>query len=568
MATHDGILLYNTADLDEVRVIFKYLTETKGLDIWFADAHLRPGEPLDTIGVKMQGSRFALVCLGPDGMGGFQGLEFSAVLAEAARPGRAGSFIPVVLPKTNLDVHPHRPWITGRKWLDLRQSVHDKVQLGSLAAVLLEGRAAAGVAAPAAATGAPPQGSASISSVFDELVRRVAKNGLTVFLGSTVPERHDDQVPSVEAIAGDLYRQPELASLAIAPGAPPAMKREFAAFFYGLLAGSDQASSFTRERHRRRSLGEPAAYTEVARLFSDLGRLVLKELAKKPVPLLCVTTNVDLSVERALVKHEVPFVRVVFHHGETRFSCVEVKKIVRREDHSVVLGGTNEFETVSVGALDPASRSVYERVYREINRQMEFAAFVEVAELNRVVAEIEDKEGVACGRAREDGSVTLDELDTRLSACAAAGRSRLPLILFKPYGSLDITDSCAFAVGQYYSLGRRMRALPNLISTAIQQNATLLVGLNLTEPHFVHLYETYLAESFTKTKSERVALIQHPTAPRDGQDAIDIAMLPALSSRAPDLFHIKVVDEDPATAFTRLRDRLKRAADEERSAWI
>jgi len=113
-----------------------------------------------------------------------------------------------------------------------------------------------------------------------------------------------------------------------------------------------------------------------------------------------------------------------------------------------------------------------------------------------------------------------------------------------------------------------MRALPNKIAEAVQQNATLLVGLSLTEPHFVHLYETYLAESFAKTKNTRIALTQHPSNPRDGQDAIDIAMLPALSSKAPDLFHVRVVEDDPAMAITRLRNGLQRAADEERSAWI
>jgi hypothetical protein len=129
-------------------------------------------------------------------------------------------------------------------------------------------------------------------------------------------------------------------------------------------------------------------------------------------------------------------------------------------------------------------------------------------------------------------------------------------LLLKLFGSYEGDEPCTLCLDHYYRLGRLAEDLAKPLQGAFVRNAGLLVGFHLTEPPFLHLYETWLRGAFKRENWVRVAIIQAPVEAKDGQDRIDHALAQKLRGDAQRRFGIQPAYVPIKEALHRIAEKL------------
>ena len=98
---YDVFLSHNSKDKPDVRALVGWL-EDNDVTVWLDEAELKPGDRLTKkLGVSLEASRSAIICIGPDGEGPWQSEEIDTLLNKSIKLSRQRDefrIIPVLLP--------------------------------------------------------------------------------------------------------------------------------------------------------------------------------------------------------------------------------------------------------------------------------------------------------------------------------------------------------------------------------------------------------------------------------------------------------------------------------------
>jgi hypothetical protein len=492
--TYAAIILYSHKDLELARRLKQLLVE-RNVSCWFADEDLQLAEGIQTgISRALNQSVFALICIGKHGLGAFQQGEWNTVYT-AAQAGKIRA-IPIYLgedspigPGTVEDL-----FLAGLKGCDLRQRLDGNPQLEVLITSLGGAPPAAATPGAAAATATVDRGPAAAPGAGADPLARLADyartRGLNIFVGPTWPER---VMPSAWDVALDMLDElrPLTDSERDALTSAPLMRPEEASLAIALRDGQsdDQLDRIVQRFIAPRSLGEPQAYAEIVQIAQQLAE------ADRPNARATVfTTNVDLSLERALLRQGVAFTRLVYdldHKGfrETVYEAAtfdrEGRAILQRDGKSFVERLEGDLTRDQLKLF----HSEFERLGAKAN--ISFADFVRVVERNEMIAGYHET-------FRAPEILPLETLP--------GGRP----VLVKLLGTHKIPRTCVISYDRFFQMAGIKGILPPALSTALSESASLLVGYNLCEPAFRLLFETILREPFAKAKHDRRYAVLQP----------------------------------------------------------
>jgi hypothetical protein len=565
---YDGTLLYSRQDEAAARALYDSLSQHGSVSIWFHPVSRCLGKNLtEEINAALESSRYVLVCLGAS-LGGYQNLEISTVLSGSTQ----GDYdvIPVFIPGFDKDLWFRKYHMLREKnAADLSRSLHHPTELGKLVATLsVRPRAAqhAATTAPMARALAGPAGPAAGHE--HRTLRKIADaalaNGMTFIVGPTVPDRHILAVPNPQAVAAEL-----LQDLGLIDGsrhhealADPLMSTAQAAFVYALKNGQTAAAESIKKKQSVLSVGQPASYVQLARLLAELEALRASATVSGSgygmrnfpglvnLKWLVVTTNIDLSLERAFLKACVPFTRAVLHCRSRQVLACAMSPVYRDANGLTVIGtvphvherapaevSDDEHDWIRVCHEESAARSptiALEEVYRTY-------------EMNRLIREAW----------ASHTPVTVDDLPS------------LPApVVLKINGSYDIEGSTVSEAQQSSECGPGANeVMDKLLDNNIAHNPAVLLGFSLTEPDFVHLFDRWLRRPWFELASTvtRAALLEPPTDIRDGQDRIYQVLADALETEAPEQLRVTPIRMGADQALTTIGDLIARRARE--SKW-
>lgn len=124
---HDVFLSHNSQDKPHVRAVADWLRRNGVQRVWLDETALEPGDRLtQSLGDAMEHSRSAIIFIGPNGEGGWQGEEIDTLLNKAIKVSRQKDefrLIPVLLPNANTSNL--RWFLQTRLWVDLSKGVTD-----------------------------------------------------------------------------------------------------------------------------------------------------------------------------------------------------------------------------------------------------------------------------------------------------------------------------------------------------------------------------------------------------------------------------------------------------------
>jgi hypothetical protein len=562
---HDAILLYSMQDLETARELHRTL-RAQGFRVWFADEDWQPGKLLSReINTALERSSVVLLCLGGTGVGNYQGWETSASITGATQ----GQFqlIPIYLPGFSADVFKIWPMVREIRPIDLRDGLQNRLEIGKLVAALAASRSRApenppqdAHSAASAATAPPIVRLVSADAEITSLAQTAIQHGVTFFVGPTVPDRHDLAVVNPEAIAADLLCDLGLMDPARTKGGliDHIMMAPHAAFLFTLKKGGIAAKEITR-RLALRSVGEPATYVRMAETLKQLVQLPIfaePGAADPPVgdvnpnekrKLTIVTTNVDVALERSLLKVGLPFSRVVLHRHDSRLLACTFTAVEHHPDGRLTITGDGKRATTrrfdELAAKDQAW--LKENYVQLSTTELPFERFFKSYEVNRAIREVWSQARIITG---------------------AEVLSLQEPILIKVHGSYDVADSSIICADHYFETSRRSPELVSSFGPILGHAAALMIGYTLTEPEFIHLYQTWLRHPFElSSSSARVAMLDPSARPLDGQDRIYQLLVEEMQREAPRRFKVTPIRASVSDALEKLTAAIREAS---QSPWL
>jgi hypothetical protein len=544
-------LLYSQKDETLARILYERLTD-RGFKIWYAPEHGRGPIALG-IATAIQQSTIALCALGPGGLGQFESrIELNSLLTT----GKIQIF-PVWLPGFSPEVlqdDPLGPVLLGIFPIVLKNFVDvDQVAWGRLENRLLEESTIP--LAPAKSVADPPDPTDTPRLTRDttslvDLATAVASQGLTVFVGSTLPERHQVQVLDLQTVASDLLGELGLLEKLALP-APDA------AFLYSLKKGLAASEGIARHMSNR-SLGEPDTYRRLAAFFGRLLSLKrpsqYRSESNNTTPPLVVTTNLDMALERSFLVEGIPFSRLIVQvdrkNGSIRHMYAEITKVETLANGRLRLYWPHQptaesIETRLQEELQPSKLSAYKGDWQRLTAGIQtFETYFRARELNRCLKEHWSR---TARRLPEDKSEA-DKLVLGLT----------PPVIVKICGCGGITNGYSLRLDDYYALARNPFSLPSVVRSTMTSTACFFLGYHLTEPLFLFLYENFLRDGFRLGETRtRLAVIQPQVVVVDGQDRFDLEVAAELLRDSETLFQIRLTFQEPGNVLNQLVEAIE-----------
>jgi hypothetical protein len=231
----------------------------------------------------------------------------------------------------------------------------------------------------------------------------------------------------------------------------------------------------------------PAVHEALASLLKCLANRPAKRILKgAKLPQLIVTSNLDVLMERALLRSGIPFTRIVQHGSAARIDINVYREVLLMEDgHSLHL---------SAPAGPP--RMVKKNDFEDLDRA--------IAEFGSSTVLYESHEGngdrrSAGGPANPLHALSFEDL-------------RAP-ILYKFLGSQDIEGSCVISTDQYLEFARRLiqhNLIPAQISQILSSTPLLFLGSSLLDPDFRFTYQLLLRDPLAIKSNPRYAVEPRP----------------------------------------------------------
>lgn len=561
--SYDVVVLYNSRDNAQASDLVKAL-EQREVKVWFGEREIKFGDHVGTeISHALRDVRHVIVSVGPNGIDGdyFQKVEFSSILNMAAASKL--KVIPIYVGQSN-EYSPDdapEPLLSGPRSIDMRQGVEAHEHLERLVEQLRTPPAKSedpeeeGAADKKVAQDADEQ---RIEEMIDGIVVRLEEqNGLMIGIG---PHWSGFAMPDAEEVALDLLSRTldwSAEDKTRYRGAP-LVHAETAALSFSLSRKFDQdvaADRIAREIIAPRSLGEPAAFTALARLMKEVGVKSRAEYGRAVV----FTTNIDCAVERAFLKSGVPFTLVIHtlkskKHRDRAFIVADMPACRRDGDGWRLSKDGTDYVARAVKQLTAEERESHSGAYDQRvpvdtsqNRAISLDDYIRTAELNRML-----------GRFMEENHEVIDQIAPR-------GVPETPVIV-KLLGSHTVPGTALVSSEQHFQLAKVAERISPVSAHLIGTSACLIAGHCVCDPVFRLMFETILREHFVKGSvaehNQRYALL-----PATGSDPVGVAALRRVvqghvAGETPGQFNMRLESGvDPGAFFDRLRRKVAGMSD-------
>jgi hypothetical protein len=375
-----------------------------------------------------------------------------------------------------------------------------------------------------------------------KLAERLALSNITFFVGSRIDRRGTRVPPAPRDIAEELLAELQLVPRGNLQLLPPL---DVAAAYYAIKHGT-----LGLERKVADLMGvmaaEPSAVdlqlVATVRAIRDyVDRLQHSRVRTMDrLPLVIATTNVDLTLERALLSEGVEFSRIVQHHDEPRLTVCEYRGFQRLASCIVApFGAAGSVEiplhdTVRLEALiaNWSSRTIGSRPYR----------------VSEGLPDTDSTPG------------TLESGGNQNPAAALPLRGLTSPILYKLSGSQDVEGSCGLSTDQHALFLRRLASafVPTQIRRVVNQSALVFLGYGYLEPDFRLVYETFEGELVTRRVDYPMYWVQTPppSPPRDSSGLVESCMWDDLKDAGPRKAKMTMIEEDPERFLVTLLERI------------
>jgi hypothetical protein len=473
-------LSYNRRDGAEVRLLARALTES-GVDPVFDEDDNRPGDDfIDWIGRSVKETQAAVFFLGPHGLGPWQKEELTLAIQEKVN--RGYRVVPVILPGSPKGVEGDiPPLLTSHNWVDFRRRPIDDPQTFGR---LIWGVTGKKPAEPAPARPAPPPPTfGGVEDALESLVDYYLRSeNITFYLGpwaavgGAYPDGDAFEASDASEIARMLLFKLNLIPEGYSELLPP---MDVAGLYYNARWGEFRLERDVIDFINSRARGIPKTHRRLAELLGALSRRKAGRGGLRGQQLI-VTSNLDLSMERALLAAGVPFTRLVQHRSAQRITVNEYRGVQPGADGRSVL----------LPPPDPSHGAAAQRVALD-----DYVALDEfIAGYGRQVFD------QPTGEDRNESRKPLDQLPVQEFTGP---------ILYKHLGSQDVRDSCAITVDHFFTFARqslRRVCVPAKLSDAIDNTAALFLGYGFLDSDYRITYYTLLYKSFTGRAGVRYAV--------------------------------------------------------------
>ncbi|HJQ33104.1 MAG TPA: TIR domain-containing protein [Pyrinomonadaceae bacterium] len=474
----DVFISYNWNDKVAVVQIAEKL-RAGGLAVWLDDWEIQPGSDIPKgIDRGINNCRSVAIFVGPDDVGPFQDAEIQAIVMKHV--GTDIPTFPVLLPGAGKDAIKKLPLLLqSKRWVDFNGGAGEEEYLYLLQWGITGKRPPR--AQPSTEGPRDPEAQRDLSPVrqrdpvedaLKQLAEQLKRQNVTYFLGpgaavgcQPMPTPGCDiareLLCEVDIIKSDYPRSGLLPHVSVA------------GMYYSVKSGDRILEEKVMQQPP--PLGStqfPPAHDELARLLSLLPTLPTPRGGSR-VPQLIITTNLDLMMERALLRAGLSFTRIVQYRSGEQID-VDVYRHVQLNGDGTV-------------QLPPAAAGGAPRVAR----------VDDVKELDAVIKtrRTEDRE---LSRRPPDG-IPWTEMPEP--------------ILYKFLGSQEVPNSCVLSASHHFKFPRRVlqrNSIPTHVNDIITNSTTLFLGPWFTDPDFLLTYYTLLCDSFGLSSDIRYAVQLHP----------------------------------------------------------
>jgi hypothetical protein len=452
---------YSHRDVAFVKGVVASLRQRK-LSIWIDEDELRPGNPWRSTAAEALGKCGAVaILLGAAGPTDTQMQELDVALSEQAS--RKIPVIPVLLPGMTKEAAlktDKLKFLTQNTWVTFIAEAGEELALdrfewgitGSNPAVLR-------IKPPAAADPAVTTGIGAIEGAVDDLTSALTRNSISFVLGRGINRGGKDAVPSARDIANDLLNALQVVAEERNHFIP---SEELVAAYYAIEKGDGPLETTVSSWIRARSTSMPPTYQMLASALPRLSdRPAVRGFDRQPQ--LIVTTNLDVSLERALLRAGVSFTRIVQHRNSSQVTI-------------------NEYADVGVngGVLSAGALAGRQSINVESND-----------ELDNLIARH--------GRRQEGSSRTLK-----------LGGMRGPFV-YKFLGSADVQKSATLSSDQYYdtiAFCLTKQSIPEEIAAVLSNTCLVFLGCHMIDPDFRLTYQALLRTPMELNNERHYAIHQ------------------------------------------------------------
>lgn len=450
-----AFLSHSSRDKPIVKQIGTALEKDHQLDVWLDEWDLVGGDPWqEKIEDALLRSRAVVVFVGPLGLGNWEKPEVRVALDRQVQ--KKCRVIPVLLPGVRADTGALPPFLAQYHAIIFR-SATDPEALAKLVAALTDQPRHRLAAAPTRVVASKDP----IDKAIEYLKSSVKTGNVSFLVGSGMVSPGAQAPPCAFEITQSLLEALEL----LQPGAGNALATlDTAASYFEVRSGVGQLEETVVELMRARGTGVSDTHSTLAALIGRLARRPQGRMRNKH-PQLIVTSNLDLLIERELLRHGVSFTRVVQYVPTMRID-------INRYELVVIDGGAIEVRTG-----DMTSR----------------ASLADTEQLDELIGN-HGHEAIERRDRRED--VASDRNDLK-ELVIKPPTSNAP-VLYKCRGSQDLPRSCGLSASQYFEFLHRVatqQIIPDAITGILGNTPNVMLGYGFLEPEFRLLYHTLLRRS-------------------------------------------------------------------------
>jgi len=331
----DVFLSYRHADKADVCRLAKGL-ENMGLRVWWDDKEIPPGVPFeDAILEGLSQSWATAVCIGPSTIGGWQQQEVRKAINDQVKTKKP--VMPVFLPGVPDPDQVDIGFLESNSRVVFDQTVGEQAGLNRI----YWGVTGTNPDAPKPAAVAPVrQEKPAVDEALDALAAWLRSGNVTFFVGAAAAAGGPALPPGSWEIARTLLLESGILSSKDSRILPPV---EVAATLFAMSKTDPVLEDTVVNLIQSRSQAIPDAHQNLAALLVKLGRRE-RPRGRRFEKQLILTSNIDLMVERALLRAGIKFTRVVQH--KTQHSLY----VTDYHDAGFIPARSDELDDLIIGA--------------------------------------------------------------------------------------------------------------------------------------------------------------------------------------------------------------------------
>jgi hypothetical protein len=428
----DVFLSYRKPDLPAVTEIARTL-RSKGIRVWFDEWCAQPGRDFqDTLADGLKASWATAVFIGPSTVGGWQEKEVKSAINTQVQSNKP--VMAVFLPDVgDIDKIELPPFLGLNTRIVFKTSMADEDALNRLIwGITDKNPYETATPAPVVSVPTPPTDTAAIADSLLYLSAWLKNSGKVTFFIGPAACRIDPAFPPRDF---EIARQLLLDLHVIEPGAAHVhFPIDVAATFYGIGKTDPVLEQTVFDMIAGRSGSIPPLYESLAKLLVSLtGRE--KPRGRRPEKQLILTSNIDVMIERALLRAGIGFTRVVQHKKEVKLHLASF-------------------------------------------RNLRTGAGLDVSQLDEII---------------------WNQPDSEMTPEALTGSVLEEPILYKLRGSQDLPGSCALTRPQLLNLARSVIAdklVPDEMQKITANTPIVFLGTGMLAPEFQYASNTLLFKAW------------------------------------------------------------------------